>query len=189
MQDFFNPAGLDVLDDGSGAVAFGLISKRVLYARFVGMLSTDLGATYAARVERLVASRAPLACFGDASGLRLHGSSAKARLLRFALAQCEWFPTFVLLTRKVRLAPWARFRAIGRAEALTVLSDPVEFELWLSNVAPSCISTDSPEPIALHRSGFESAPISGVRRASTSRRRASLGPPPGFQWPETRKTG
>jgi hypothetical protein len=190
MQDLFNPAGLDVLDDGCGAIAFGLVSARVLYARFVGTLSADLGASYAARVARLVATKAPLACFGDASALRERGASAKARLLRLAFAQRECFASFVLLmTGEANLSPQVRSWAIGQAEPLTLLSDPEEFELWLSNVAPASLHADSRELIALHAPSSEPAPTSGVRPRSTSLARPSFGPSERYLEAETRETG
>src|SRR5258707_9586907 len=69
MHDLFNPAGLCLVEDRQGAIAYGYVAHRVLYSRFVGCLSAELGQTYVRQPEQVSRRGASFAYFADASAL------------------------------------------------------------------------------------------------------------------------
>lgn len=136
MHEFFNPAGLEISEDPTGAVAFGFIAPRVLYARFVGELSEGLGANYVARLNELLVAVPTLTYFADASALTGYDCAARAHLLRFVLAQRSKLASIVMLTWSAGITPAARAFAVAAGEPIAILDDPLEFDRLLTNVAP-----------------------------------------------------
>src|SRR3954469_21629937 len=63
MHDLFNPAGLRMLEDQKGAIAYGYVAPRVFYARFVGQLSAELGSSYVHHLDAAVRQAPALAYF------------------------------------------------------------------------------------------------------------------------------
>jgi hypothetical protein len=134
--EFFNPAGLDLLEDRGGAVSCGFIAPRVLYSRFVGDLSADLGMSYVQRLERLLGGVPGLAYFSDYSALNRYDCVAKARFVRFVIQHRVKFACLVMLTWSEGVSPAARTFAATVGEPVSILTDPVEFDQVLSNLAP-----------------------------------------------------
>ena len=77
MHDLFNPAGLRMLEDQEGAIAYGYVAPRVFYARFVGRLSAELGDDYVRQLELAVGQVPALAYFADASALEEYDPIAR----------------------------------------------------------------------------------------------------------------
>lgn len=133
MQDLFNPAGLCVLEDREGAIAYGLIAPRVFYARFVGSLSAELGTSYVRRLELVLESGESLAYFGDASALRAYDLVARARFQSFVVSRRAQFSALVVLTWDTRSTSHTLNAALG--DAAQVYADPAVFDRVLANVA------------------------------------------------------
>jgi hypothetical protein len=138
MHDLFNPAGLCMLEDKEGAIAYGYVAPRVFYARFVGRLSAELGTSYVRQLE-LAAGQVPaLAYFADASALRECDSIARMRFASFVLNRRVKLASLVILTWQKHDGPLASASAFAETlgEPVDILTDPLDFELALGNVAP-----------------------------------------------------
>jgi hypothetical protein len=136
MHDLFNPAGLHMLEDREGAVAYGWIAQRVFYGRFVGSLSAELGTSFAQRLAGLLENVPALAYFADASALDQYDLVARTRFQRLVLAQRAKFVSLTFLTWAGGVGPAARHFAALLGEPIDMLTDPFEFDRALSNVAP-----------------------------------------------------
>ncbi len=136
MHDLFNPAGLRMLEDQKGAIAYGYVAPRVFYARFVGQLSAELGTNYVHQLEAAVGQVPALAYLADASALAEYDLIARTRFARFVANRRVKFASLVMLTWAEGISPAARAFADTLGEPLQILSDPLEFERALANVAP-----------------------------------------------------
>jgi hypothetical protein len=137
MHDLFNPAGLGMLEDQRGAIAYGYVAPRVFYARFVGQLSATLAANYVERLEAAVGQLPALAYFADASALREYDLVARTHFARF-VANCRVkLASFVVLSWAGGIGPAARAFSASRGEPVRILTCPLEFERALANVAPT----------------------------------------------------
>lgn len=148
MHELFNPAGLGMVEDKDGAISYGWIAPRVLYARFVGSLSAELGTSFVRQLEVLVREVPALAYFGDASALSQYDLIARLRFQRFVEVERAKFAALVILTWAEGISPAARVFAGKFGEMVRFVVDPVEFERALSNVAP-LPSTFAPGPAPL----------------------------------------
>ncbi|MDF3064420.1 MAG: hypothetical protein K0R38_21 [Polyangiaceae bacterium] len=135
MYELFNPAGLRMLEDAEAAVAFGYVAPRVFYARFVGRLSATLGDSYLSALRVVLADVTTLAYFADASALRGYDHLARNRFEGLVRAEREKFASIVLLTQPSGASPASRAFADVWGE-IKLLSEPLEFERALCNVAP-----------------------------------------------------
>jgi hypothetical protein len=135
MHDLFNPAGLGMLEDQEGAIAYGYVAPRVFYSRFVGQLSATLGSNYVAELDAAVGQVPALAYFADASALREYDLMAQAHFARFVADRRVKFASLVILTWAEALAPTARAFADSLGDRVQVLACPLEFERALTNVA------------------------------------------------------
>jgi hypothetical protein len=135
--EFFNPAGLDLLEDRIGAISYGFIAPRVLYSRFVGSLSAKLGESYVRRLDGLLRGVPACAYFSDASALTDYDCSARTRFTRLVREHRVKLASLVTLTWSEGVSPAARQFAASVGEPVTILTDPVEFDRLLSNVAPA----------------------------------------------------
>lgn len=135
--EFFNPAGLDLLEDRGGAISYGFIAPRVLYTRFVGSLSAELGTAYVYRVEALLRGVTACAYFSDSSALEQYDCVARTRFLRLVVQERAKLASLVMLTWSEGISPAARTFAAIVGEPVAILTDPEEFDRLLSNVAPA----------------------------------------------------
>jgi hypothetical protein len=135
MVELFNPAGLRILEDRQGAAAYGYVAPRVLYARVVGCLSEELGTSFARELDSVTRPVASLACFVDASALREYDPVAQARLQALVAAERRRFSSIVMLTWASGSGLAWRELAAELGEAVELLSEPLEFERALCNVA------------------------------------------------------
>jgi hypothetical protein len=140
MLELFNPAGLRMLEELHGAIAFGYVAPRVLYARFVGRISSALGDRYVQQLAQLLNETTTLAYFADASALREHDASWRAPFERLVRAERGKFASIVFLTPPGAAGSATRALAgalgDGEREAIALLGEPLEFERALCNVAP-----------------------------------------------------
>src|SRR3954468_5641276 len=58
---------LETIEDDRGAVTIGWLQRKVLYARFEGELSVELGVAHLTRMRELLGSVSALRYFSDAS--------------------------------------------------------------------------------------------------------------------------
>ncbi len=136
MHDLFNPAGLRMLEDQQGAIAYGYVAPRVFYARFVGRLSAELGTHYVNQLEVAVGRVPALAYFADESALREYDLLARTRFARFVANRRVKFASLAILTWAESVGPAARAFAESLGEPVDLFTDPLEFESALANVAP-----------------------------------------------------
>ena len=136
MHDLFNPAGLRMLEDKQGAIAYGYVAPRVFYARFVGRLSAELGTSYVRELELAVGQVPALAYFADASALREYDLIARTRFASFVVNRRVKFASLVILTWPQHDGRAASAFAETLGEPVDILTDPLDFELALGNVAP-----------------------------------------------------
>jgi hypothetical protein len=135
MYELFNPAGLRMLEDREAAIAYGYVAPRVFYARLVGRLSAGLAEQYARAFAEELSEVSALAYFVDASALSGQHHAARDRLEGLLRAERVKFASIVVLTAPSGAGPASR----AFAEALSglkLLSEPLEFERALCNVAP-----------------------------------------------------
>lgn len=132
MVELFNPAGLRILEDRQGAVAYGYLAPRVLYARVVGCLSAELGESYVQELEGATREVAPAAYFADESALSASHPAARHRFQDFVLTERRRFTSIVLLNRR---AAAARAQARLCGGQIVLVHEPIEFERALCNVA------------------------------------------------------
>ncbi len=123
-----------MLEDREGAIAYGFIAPRVLYARFVGSLSAELGTAYVRRLEVALERVESLAYFGDASALRTYDLVARTRFQLLVASRRARFSALVFLTWDIRSTLLAFTDALG--DAPQIYADPADFDRVLSNVAP-----------------------------------------------------
>ena len=135
MHDLFNPAGLRMLEDKQGAIAYGYVAPRVFYARFVGRLSAELGTTYVHQLEQAVGQVPALAYLADASALRDYDLIARTRFASFVVNRRVKFASLVILTSPENAGSLSAF-AETLGEPVDVFTDPLDFERALGNVAP-----------------------------------------------------
>jgi hypothetical protein len=134
MVELFNPADLRMLEDREGAVAYGYLAPRVLYARVVGCLSPELGSRF---VHELMdaTQKAPLAYFADESALSESQPYSRRRFHSFFVAERRRFTSIVMLTWGARGAAAWRALTVAGGEPIELVREPVEFERALCNVA------------------------------------------------------
>ena len=145
MQDLFNPAGLGMLEDREGAIAYGFIAPRVFYARFVGHLSAQLGTSYVQCLQVALERAESLAYFGDASALSAYDLVARTRFQSFVASRRRQFSALVFLTWDTWPLSHPFSDALG--DAPQIYADPADFDRVLSNVAP--VPLRSSELVAL----------------------------------------
>lgn len=136
MDEFFNPAGLEIAEDRAGAIAYGFIAPRVFYARFVGALSLSLGEHYVTRLTSLFEPVPSLVYFADSSALTGYDGATRTRFLRFVLDEGRKLSSLVLLSARGGITPAQRAFAATVGEPVTLLDDAHEFDRLLSNVVP-----------------------------------------------------
>jgi hypothetical protein len=135
MHELFNPAGLRMLEDRHAAVAFGYVAPRVFYARFVGRLSAALGDRYVQELSAVLAGVSTLAYFADNSALGEYDPSARCRFEALVRAERDKFASIVMLTQPGGAGPASRAFEESWGD-IKLLSEPLDFERALCNIAP-----------------------------------------------------
>lgn len=143
MYDLFNPAGLRVLEDRNGAVAFGWLSPRVLYARAVGCLSGELGRSFTRELRTATRGMGCFSYFGDGSALSRCDLAALALFQGFVKASRSSLVTLKLLAQPAE----SRSFTAKLVEPMELLTDPAEFDAALANVVPASHVVQRPDPV------------------------------------------
>jgi hypothetical protein len=128
---------LELLTDAAGSIAFGWIQERVLYARFDGRLSADLGSAFARRLGALVEPVDSLKYFADARCVQSYDLLARSAFVRVLLAHRRKFEVLELLAPLASSGPASRSMFESLGSSATITTDAEEFELRLFAVAPS----------------------------------------------------
>jgi hypothetical protein len=134
MVELFNPAGLRIIEDRQGAVTYGFLAPRVLYARMVGLLSEGLGTRLTLELQSVTRGVASLAYFVDASALRDHEPRARGRFQALIRAERRRFASIAVLTQNPT-GLIERELAVELGESVDLIYEPLEFERALCNVA------------------------------------------------------
>jgi hypothetical protein len=152
MHDLFNPAGLQMLEDQKGAIAYGYVAHRVFYARFVGQLSASLGSSYVDHLDVAVGQVPALVYFADVSALSEYDLIAGARFARFVANRRVKFASLVILAWAGGIGWAARAFAASLGEPVQIVTDPLEFERALANVSvpPERFVIDLPQVWQVH---------------------------------------
>jgi hypothetical protein len=135
MSELFNPAGLHMLEDRHAAIAYGYVAPRVFYVRFVGCVSFALGDSYLTHLEELLQSVSTLAYFADSSALESQHPAVRARFEGLVKRERAKLASLVVLSQQSGAGPASRSFA-DAVGGVKLLSDPLEFERALCNVAP-----------------------------------------------------
>lgn len=134
MYELFNPAGLCMLEEPRAAVAFGYVAPRVFYTRFVGRLSAALAASYVRELSDALAGVSTLAYFADNSALSGYDDAARSRIESLVRAERAKFTSIVMLNHPS--GSGAVSRAFANGGGIKLLTEPLDFERALCNVAP-----------------------------------------------------
>jgi hypothetical protein len=127
---------LEVIADPEGSVTVGWVGEGVFYARFVGVLSADLGARHAQRLQKALTQVPSLHYFADSSALRTFDLAARSCFARVVLAHRRQFASLVLLAWAGGITASTRSFASAIGDPVVVLTDELEFEKALVRAAP-----------------------------------------------------
>ncbi len=122
--------------DREGSVAVGWVAQGVLYARFAGGLSADLGVKFATRLQAFVEEVPSLRYFADAGALKHYDLLARSAFVRVVLANRRKFAAIVLLTWAEGISPTSTAFASVIGEPIDIVTNQIEFETRLLRVAP-----------------------------------------------------
>ncbi len=125
-----------MLEDRHGAIAYGCVAPRVFYARFVGSLSGPLGKSFAEQLRQAAGELGKLAYFADESALAECDVGARARLARLLGELRARLTSVVILSRQDGNGPSSRTIVKAAGAPIEMLTEPIEFERALCNVAP-----------------------------------------------------
>lgn len=125
-----------MLEDRQGAIAFGYVAPRVFYARFVGRLSAALGTGYVRNLVLATSDLTTLAYFADASALESYDPGARAAFEQFVASERAKLASIVILSGLGGFGSPSRNLAHSAGEPIKVLTEPLEFERALCNIAP-----------------------------------------------------
>jgi len=132
----FKPLRFETLHDMEGSVTVGWAGDAVIYAHVEGGMSAELGARYAAHLQKLVTSASGVHYFADASALTRYDLLARSAFVRVALANRRRFLSFTFLIWPVAVSPAARTFASALGENVDLCQESRDFERRLTNLAP-----------------------------------------------------
>jgi hypothetical protein len=127
---------LETIEDDRGAVTIGWLQRKVLYARFEGELSVELGVAHLTRMRELLGSVSALRYFSDASKLSAYDLLARSDFVRFILVHKHRFVQYVTLTWGDSQSASSTAFASAIGEPIEILTDRQLFEQKLFRVAP-----------------------------------------------------
>src|SRR5690606_11173299 len=118
-------APLERIMDGEESICVGWVGRGVLYARFVGTISADMGERYAARLTELIQHAESLRYFVDSSALTHYDLLARSAIIQAVMAHRRKFATIISLTWAGGVGPVGRSfaAALGNVEYLTTRED------------------------------------------------------------------
>ena len=127
---------LETIEGDNGSVTIGWVHPKVLYARFTGELSVELGVAHLARMRERVRDASALKHFSDASGLTAYDLLARSDFVRFILVHRRRFTHYVTLTWGDGHSAASRAFASAIGEPIEILTDRGRFEKKLVQAAP-----------------------------------------------------
>jgi hypothetical protein len=151
-REMLSRSALEVLKDEEGSVALGWVASGVLYSRFSGGLSLDVGTLHHARLEDTLRQVESVRYYVDSSALEYYDLLARRAFTRIVLTHRHRFSELVLLTWAGGISKTAEKFAAALGEPVTIVTEPRVFERLLSRVAP--FARQRLEP----RTGWSSAP-------------------------------
>jgi hypothetical protein len=130
------PLTIERMRDGEGTVHVGWAGDAVVYARVEGGLSADLGARFAAHVEKLVVGVSGVHYFADGSRMTRYDLLARSAFVRVALANRRRFESFTFLIWPDGVSPAARAFSSAIGGNVELCHELGEFEQRLLRHAP-----------------------------------------------------
>ena len=127
---------LELVSDDEGSITLGWVDAGVFYTRFIGVLSANLSERHVARLEAALDRTQSLHYFADARALCSYDLGARSAFLRTVLAHRSQFQSVVILTWTQGITSATRAFASAIGDPVDVLSDEVDFEGRLLEVAP-----------------------------------------------------
>ena len=127
---------LELIADDEGSITMGWVDAGVVYARFIGVLSSGLSERHTERLETALDRTSSLHYFADARALCSYDLGARSAFLRTVLAHRSQFTSVVLLTWAQGITPVTRAFASAIGDPIDVLANEADFEGRLLEVAP-----------------------------------------------------
>ncbi len=130
------PSALTKFGDDNGCVHVGWVAKQVLFARFIGGLTSEVGGAYTHFLKTALEAVDSLSFFGDARQLTHYDLLARSSFVRVVLANRKKFSSLVLLTWPTEVSSTTRAFHAALGEPSELLSEPSEFQQRLRAAAP-----------------------------------------------------
>jgi len=130
------PLTFERMRDDEGSAFVGWAGDSVVFARVDGGLSADLGARFAAHVEKLVVGVSGVHYFADASRMTRYDLLARSAFVRVALANRRRFESFTFLIWPDEVSPAARAFASAIGGTVELCQELGDFEQRLLRHAP-----------------------------------------------------
>jgi hypothetical protein len=127
---------LEALRDKDGSVAFGWVAPAVLYNRFDGGFTSNMGCEFATRLGALVAQSQSICLFCDCSELKYYELLARSAFARVILSHRRRFTSIVILTWAEGISQSVQTLATTLGEPIEILTDADVFEARLLRKAP-----------------------------------------------------
>jgi hypothetical protein len=127
---------LEIIEDDSGSVTIGWVGDAVLYCRYTGALTAELGARHAQRLQALIGAVESVRYFADASRLQQYDLLARSAFVRLVLANRRKFKSIVLLTWSAGISPVTEGVSQAMGGGTEILTDASAFEAKLLAAAP-----------------------------------------------------
>ncbi|MFZ5894622.1 MAG: hypothetical protein ACOY0T_26405 [Myxococcota bacterium] len=132
--------GLAALRDAEGQVAIGWLASSVLYVRFSGVLSAELGARYTGYLHAAVLGVTSLQLFADSRDLASYDLLTRSAFVRVVLANRKKFTALVMLGWPGGVTAATRALVATLGQPSEIVTDIRQFETKLFAAAPSARS-------------------------------------------------
>lgn len=136
IPEILSRSALEVFKDDEGSVALGWVGNGVLYSRFTGGLSLNVGTLHLARLEDTLRQVESVRYFVDSSALEYYDLRTRRAFTRAVLTHRDRFSEIVLLTWAGGISSAAEKFAASVGEPLTLVTEQRVFERLLAHVAP-----------------------------------------------------
>jgi hypothetical protein len=130
------PITFERMRDAEGSAFIGWAGDSVVYASVEGGLSADVGARFAAHLEKLLLGVSGVHYFADSSRMTRYDLLARSAFVRVALANRRRFESFTFLIWPDEVSPAARTFASTLGGNVELCQDVAEFEQRLVRRAP-----------------------------------------------------
>jgi hypothetical protein len=151
------PLTFERMRDHEGSIFVGWAGDSVVYMRAEGGLSAELGARFAAHLEKLVVGVSGVHYFADSSRMTRYDLLARSAFVRVALANRRRFESFTFLIWPDEVSPAAQAFASALGGEVVLCQELGAFEQRLLRHAPLARHRIEPNPpgraLATARSG------------------------------------